>query len=470
MVDDTFKTLVTTGTLIATGTILLLTGGGCASISTSPSAWHLPSLEPAPALVGTPEWWKKHKKESVLVPKKGFQVEGVEGYFDQEGRPIHAQVAKVVDTKDSDDLLGEIPMADQVAELKARVGMGPDQKIAQEAMVEGETLFSRKDYRGAAKQFEKAIARWPGSRLEQDALFQLAESQFFDNDYPDAVDSYDRLMQKYPNTSHLDKVIRRQFDIARYWEEYHQYRPHWATTPNLLDDTRPIFDTLGRSLKIYENIRLNDPTGPLADDAIMATANSHFLRGRYEDADYHYALIRRDYPRSEHQFEAHLLGLQSKLRLYQGAEYDGTSLEEAKRLIKQLKMQFAGDLNKSERERLLVEEAKLNQQLMMREMKMATYYDETGHAGSARFYYGNVIRKYPESELSANARERLTALADSPEHPETNFAWFINLFPQNAERTAIAQVPMVGDSNTRIALASGEEEADGNSDASTITR
>ena len=42
---------------------------------------------------GTPEWWKKHKKHAVFDPEKGYQVEGVEGYFDGDGRPIQGPVA-----------------------------------------------------------------------------------------------------------------------------------------------------------------------------------------------------------------------------------------------------------------------------------------------------------------------------------------------------------------------------------------
>ena len=81
----------------------------------------------------------------------------------------------------------------------------------------------------------------------------------------------------------------------------------------------------------------------------MATANIYFDRGRFDDADYHYTLLRREYPRSELQFEAHLLGLQAKLRKYQGEDYDGTPLEEAKTLVKQLRSQFAGRLSTKKR-------------------------------------------------------------------------------------------------------------------------
>ena len=68
----------------------------------------------------------------------------------------------------------------------------------------------------------------------------------------------------------------------------------------------------------------------------MATGNTYFVKNRYLDADYYYDLLRRDYPRSEHLINAYKLGLQCKLRKYQGAAYDGTPLVEAEELINQM--------------------------------------------------------------------------------------------------------------------------------------
>jgi len=321
--------------------------------------------------------------------------------------------------------------------------MGPDQKKAQLAFEAGEDLFQQEKYKRAAKKFKKAISRSPDTSLEQDSLFYLAESQFFSDNYPDALDSYSELLKKYPNSSHLDNVIRRQFEIAQYWEKHHAFRPHWVMTPNLFDGSRPFFDTLGHSLKAYENIRLNDPTGPLADDSIMATANSHFLRGRYSDADYYYGLLRREYPRSEHQFEAHILGLQCKLRMYQGPDYVATPLREAKKLIKQLKMQFGTELDESESKRLAEIQATLAMQLANRDFIRAQGYDEGKHYESARFYYSQLARDYPKTPLAEKARKRFEEIGGKSAHPKTKMEWLVGLFPESSERTAIAQVPMV---------------------------
>ena len=458
-----------TFSLIALVAMLVLTSGGCASVALHPTSWQWPWLTSEAEPPGTPAWWKKHKKEAEFVPQKGFHVAGVDGFFDQEGRPIKTHVAKVINQKKHKGLLKDVKVASTVTEIKSQMGLGPDQKLAEQVFAAGEDAFRHQKYKAAAKQFKKAIARWPDSKLEQDALFQLAESQFFATRYPDAVNTYDKLIQKYPNTRHLNKVIRRQFDIARYWDQYHQYKPHWSIRPNLFDKTRPMFDTLGRAFKTYENIRLNDPTGPLADDAIMATANSYFLQGRYNDADYQYELLRNEYPHSEHQYEAHVLGLQCKLRKYQGPDYDDTPLREGKKLVKQLKVQFSGELDADQRKRLTDIQAQLNMQLAARDYKMAKFYDDTKQYGSAKFYYAQLMREYPETELASKSRDRYLALGGKPDHPPTKMQWLVDVFPQNAERQAIAQVPMIG-SPSETRTASHVEPDAGQADEKTILR
>ncbi len=416
---------------------------GCASLGLPSPGW--PSWGGGgSAAPGTTAWWKSHKKKATFDPHQGYRVAGVDGYFDQEGRPINSQVAKVVDKKDKDGgLLGDVQFTSAVDDIKEQVGLGPDQNKAQQAFNAGEELFRAEKYGPAAKQFKKAAASWPDSPLEQDALFQLAESYFFGEDYSYANDAYEQLLRKYPNTSHLDNVITRQFSIARYWEQYQDYNPNWVLTPNLIDGKRPLFDTLGRAMKVYENIRMNDPTGPLADDAIMATANSYFRRGRYNDADYQYDLLRKEYPRSDHQYNAYVLGLQCKLRRYQGPEYDSAPLDEAQQLVKQQKTLFARDLSAEEKQRLADVDAQIKRELATRDYRMAERFDKLEEYGSAKFYYAQVIKQYPQTPLADQSRTRLAALGGLPERPEPKLAWLINQLPESAERKAVAQVPMV---------------------------
>lgn len=434
--------------------------------------WSKPAANAGP---GTAQWWKKHKSEAVFDPGKGYKVEGEEGYFDGNGRPITAPIApeSVVEAGKETEQEGLIPGLDphvQYDKMKAAVGLGPNEQFARKCYADGYELFREKKYSEAAEKFETAVSRGPHSAIEQDAMFMVAESYFFDDRYIKARDSYDALVKEYANTRYLDQVIDREWKIARYWELRDEKNPHWPLTPNVYDKTRPWFDTIGHAVKAYESIRLNDPTGPRADDAIMATANIYFKRGRFEEADYNYQLLRQEYPRSEWQFEAHLLGLQAKLNKYQGENYDGTPIEEAKVLVKQLNTQFAGRLNKEEKDRLATTEALLNKEIATRDYRMAEYYDNKAEYGAAKFYYAEVVKKYPGTELAKQAKDRVAAIAGEPEEPAKKLGFIVDRLPESRERTRVARIPELKDGGTRVAVAPDKSGTSAGGTSPTITK
>ncbi len=83
--------------------------------------------------------------------------------------------------------------------------------------------------------------------------------------------------------------------------------------PNFTDKTRPYFDTTGRALDALKSIWLNDPTGPLADDALMLSASYYLRKGDYVEADHLYELLRKEFPKSRHIENAYVLGCHCKL-------------------------------------------------------------------------------------------------------------------------------------------------------------
>jgi len=438
--------------LLATFTLMLLVSiGGCSTFGGGGLF-----ASDSTANVGSAEWWKSNKSKATFVPGKGYQVAGVPGYFDDFGRPmdggaqpstpnkpdapILASYDDALDTQVDEGLLGGLDPEYGIAKLKRSFGPARDADIAQQRYDEGEKLFKEKQFDKAAKKFKEAAQRWENSPLEERAMFMEAESYFFADRYPKANDGYVTLIKKYVNTQFLDRVITRQFAIARYWEQHHRASPHWPTTPNLFDKSRHFFDTKGHALKVYESIRLNDPTGPLADDALFATANSHFLSGRYADADYYYGELRKEYPDSDFQYQAHLLGLQCKLLCYQGPDYDQTPLVEARQLTEQLLTQFSRELG-DERERILETRQQVAAALAVRDWKMAQFYEGKSEYGSARYYYEQLVRDYPTTKLAEEAQTRLAAISDKPDIPPNYFEWLEEALPSN-KRTAISAQPV----------------------------
>lgn len=330
--------------------------------------------------------------------------------------------------KKNEDPLDPFAWAETLSKrLKSWAGYGPNEQLARAAFEEGRELFRQGRYEEAAEKFALAADRWPDSALEEDSLFLLGESYFFADRYPKAHEAYETLLNKYEFSRHVDRTAGREFAIGRYWEQLYYHDPQWVIVPNLTDKTRPLFDTWGHALKAYEHVRINDPAGPLADDAIMATATAHFLRGRFEEAAHQYDVIRKEYPKSEHQMKAHLLALQSKQQIYQGPLYDGTPLREVAEIADQTLLRFGPALG-GERGRVIDAKNRAVEQLAARDLAVGRYYDKNRFYGAARIYYQSVIDEYPQTQAAELARQRLQEIRNLPAEPPNRFQWLVDLF------------------------------------------
>lgn len=306
--------------------------------------------------------------------------------------------------------------------IKTAAGRGPDEKVARDAFLAGKELFQRRQYAEAAKQFAITLDRVPEKSvvLEEDAMFMLAESLFFSEQYNKAEDAYEALLKKYEFSRYVDRAVAKQFAIGRYWEQFDKAEPHWAITPNFTDKRRPMFDTWGYALKSYEHVRLNDPTSPMAEHALMATANAFFVAGRFEDASFHYDQLRKEYPKSQHQLRAHLLSLESKRRIYQGSAYDIAPLRDARDVADQTLIRFGNQLG-PERERIIQIKNELNEQMAQRDWEIGQYYDKKKYYGSARYYYQAVVKDYPSTKTAQVAWARMQQIQGFPAEPTDYF-------------------------------------------------
>ena len=332
---------------------------------------------------------------------------------------------------------------------KKMVGRGPDEEVARQALAEGDALFREGKYAAAIPKYKLAIDRWPDSVIEEDAMWQLAECWFFTDRYPKAEDGYEALVKKYANTRHLDRIAQRQFVIAQYWIALDQKLHLPVIVPNLADSSRPLFDTRGRALKAFDHVRLNDPRGPLADDSIVAQANAHFLDRQWLDADYFYSLLRTEYPDSEFLLQAHLLGLQAKLRSYQGAGYEGGVLDDAEILADQLLVQFPDQLSPEDATRAEATRAEIAAQQAQRHWSRAEFYAKGKHYTSARIYYALIARDYPRTMLAQQARTKLDSIRGLEDVSDDPLPMLTKLL--NPDALKDAELDAIAEADTAIA-------------------
>ncbi len=323
--------------------------------------------------------------------------------------------------------------------FKAAIGQGPDRNVARQLYKEGDALYREaaalegnariSKFAEAGAKFAEAAERWPDSALNQDALYMAGESYFFADYYVEANRAYEQLVKSYPNNRYLDTVDQRRFAIAKFWLDEDRTSPEPLYYVNFINPMRPWKDRRGNGLRIFDKIRVDDPTGRLADDATLAAANEHFAAGNFLKADEYYTDLIKAYPTSEHQFTAHFLGLKAKLSSYLGPNYTANSLEEAEKLLKQMCRQFPRDCER-EKEFLDRAAAEIRYKKAEKLMSFAQFYDSRAEYRAAAHYYNRIQNEFSDTPFARTSEERVAQISDLPPVPAQKAQWLVNLFPE----------------------------------------
>lgn len=303
-------------------------------------------------------------------------------------------------------------------------------------VADAKRLIDSGEYAAAAKQLKKIASDYKGTSAGEEAQFRLAECWYALERYPKAQDGYDQLFADYPSTRFVQPATKRMYAIAQKWldlaDPAHRSKirmvsaveveyespddvppPPTAPTlkyrvlPNFADRTRPVFDTQGRALKALKSIWLNDPTGPLADDALMATASYYLRQHDYVEADRYFNILRDEYPDSPHIKDAYLLGSHVKLMSYQGPSYDGTALEGADQLTAQSLQLFP---DSEERQQLRRDLRKIHLLKAQRIWRRVQYYESKQSDRAIALTCVQLMNEFPETKFAQMARERLARL------------------------------------------------------------
>ncbi len=288
--------------------------------------------------------------------------------------------------------------------------------------------YDRGEYDQSIKLCKKAAKKFKESSLGEEAQFYLAESYYAKGEYGKAQDGYDQLFEDYPSTRYIEPATRRLFAIARDWLEIvdpvakNQIRQvsgekviednspvkksldptvRVPILPNFHNKSRPWFDTQGNALKCLKSIWMNDPTGPLADDALMLTATYYQRKENFVEADRYFEILRDEYPDSPHLEDAFVLGAHVKQMSYQGPYYEGRDLAGAQKLKEQSLHLFPASL---ERPQLREDLQKIYLQQAERAWYEVEYYQKKRRPRAVAIACIQLINEYPDTSFAKEAR------------------------------------------------------------------
>lgn len=308
-------------------------------------------------------------------------------------------------------------------------------------------LFKEERYDEARAAFKKVAKKFKKSEIREDALFMQAEADWQQEHYATAHDAYAVLLKEYPSTRHLNVVSERMFKLGRMWLDFpevaklgeiHQVnfdQPSKALpsdeppkmpkakplfVPNFRNKKEPLFDTPGNGVAALSAVWMHDPTGPLADDAMMLVASYHARKGNYVEADRFFQMLRETFPNSPHVQNAFVLGSHVKLMSYQGPNYETRTLREAQAL-KESTIRLYPNLPESDR--IKDELARIEDAKALVIWTSVEFYMRKKNKRAAAIYCHQVINEYPKSQYARQAKAKLVELG--PEY-ESGAAFLTN--------------------------------------------
>ena len=352
------------------------------------------------------------------------------------GQSEEEQLRRMTDTG---DIIGSLQRRLLGKQTRAQ-SLGP--AAGRDEYEQAMALYKAKKFKAAEKKAEAIAKKYKNSPVREDALFLVAEAQFAQKRYSWAQDSYDLLVKEFPSTRYQETRNKRLFTIARYWLQDPQYvtadnvklaafnptgsqrRPTVKAKrktggfditrtvpifPNFWDRTRPVFDTEGRALQALKSIWQNDPTGSLADDALMLEAGYHLRNGNYLEADRIYDILRDEYSKSPHAENAYVLGAYVKQASYQGPQYDAKVLQETAELKKSTLRLYP---KHPDRERMLRDLRRIKIAKAASDWDYVRFYRRKNRPKSVAVYCREILRNYPDTEYAGRAKRLLKEMGE----------------------------------------------------------
>ena len=357
--------------------------------------------------MGILDVWRAGMDKSMIHPITDEEA-GSQGTLMQRWlRPRKASVATATAGKGSGLVLGPGGLKPPTI---------PPNPKAESEFRKGEKLFRQGKFEEAEPIFAKLAKDYKGLPWGEKGQFYLAQSYYEHGKLMKAYDAYNQLMVDNNVSEYVDKVTAKLYAIARTWlasidpkakpEDKLPFQAHF-------DGRAPVFDQAGFAIQALEKIQQYDPTGPLADVALITMADYYMQKGDYEAAAMHYDELIASHPKSQFLQRAQQGAIEAYMNSYMGPGYDISGLEKARERIRQTLKNFP-ERPASSQDKLIHTLDVINDAEAQKDYSTAEFYDRTGNVPSAEFYYGKVTQRWPQSEWAAKSKTKLADLAKKP--------------------------------------------------------
>ena len=260
--------------------------------------------------------------------------------------------------------------------------------------------FDAKDYSQARKAARRTVAQWPFSDYAPQAQYVLARSEEALGNEERAFKEFQRLVEKYPKIDNYDDALKQQFTIAN-----HYLAGKWFRVLGTL----PLFPSMDRTIKYYEQIVKSGPYSSVGAQAQMNIGAAHEkkLAKDYPEAARAYERVADRYNDQPIAAEAIYKAGQAYLKQAKTAEYDQSISAQAIATFTDFNTLYP-DSDKVQETKKAISSLKTEQ--ARGSFAIAHFYEKRSLWEGAQIYYNEVLIKDPDSKLAEEARRRIEGI------------------------------------------------------------
>jgi outer membrane protein assembly factor BamD len=241
------------------------------------------------------------------------------------------------------------------------------------------------------------------------ALLLLAESYYQYGDRIRAFYHLDELLDTYPESRLYAAALERQYEIGDAFLRGYKLR---------LAGLR-LLPAEDNGVEIMFRIQERSPGSPLAERALLRTADYYYASAQYDLASDAYSAYAKAYPRSPEIPRVSLRQGYASLAQFRGLNFDATPLIDARAQLEGVTTNFP-DLGRQENVPEVIE--RIDATLASKLYRTADFYRRTNEPRSAVYLYRYLLTQYPDSREAGRARQQLErmpawAMADPPPKP-----------------------------------------------------
>jgi outer membrane assembly lipoprotein YfiO len=280
--------------------------------------------------------------------------------------------------------------------------------IGDETLDRAEAMLQNKQYESArrvliswikSKQPKKDTTAQPSQLLaptpnRDRAVYLLGMANFHTGNRLMAFYNFDELLDYYPASRYFYPALEQQYEIADAY--LRGLKRKFLGFPILSADTEAI--------EMLYRIQQRAPGSPIAEQALLRTADYYYASSQFDVAADAYAAYIRSYPRSPYQARVRLRQAFSALAQFRGVRFDATPVIDARQQLSDLATAFP---RVAEEENISAILRRIDTSLARKIYATADFYRRTNKPRAAVYYYRYLQRTFPESPEAASAGRAL---------------------------------------------------------------